>query len=207
MDKNKDLAGHNLLITRSKAHFRVIVGSYETKSTSFCKKNNRNEKYGLFYKTHKNGKYLTSCSECLPFPLQDSLPNGQLLTKGQVFSYCLTVNKEHSGKYLTDVASYIILHWMISCNIYTMTCRSVANKLEVIKKHTETRKVSLNQAWNNVLHETQAVLWNLWPIVWHQVWKWIAQEKNKKPYGIRDKRIWNFTRINWEGRYFFLFLS
>ena len=38
MDKNKDLAGHNLLITRSKAHFRVIAGSYETKSTSFCKK-------------------------------------------------------------------------------------------------------------------------------------------------------------------------
>ena len=38
MDKNEDLAGHNLLITRSKAHFRVIAGSYETKSISFCKK-------------------------------------------------------------------------------------------------------------------------------------------------------------------------
>ena len=42
---------------------------------------------------------------------------------------------------MTDVASDIMLHW-ISCNIYTMTCKSVVNKLEAtietyknLKKH------------------------------------------------------------------------
>ena len=71
----------------------------------------------FFCKTHKNAEYVTSCSECLLFPLQDSLPNGKLPTTGQVFWYYLPVNKEDSRKNnVTDVASDIMLHW-ISCNI------------------------------------------------------------------------------------------
>ena len=147
MDENEDLAEYNLLITQSKAHFRMTAGSSEIESTP-VRKSDRNEKYGFFCKTHKNEKYVTSCSECLLFPLQDSLPNSRLPTTGQVFSYYLTVNNEHTGKSnVTDVASDIILHW-ISCNIYTMTCRSVVKKLETIigtyrnlKKH-ETQAVS-----------------------------------------------------------------
>ena len=83
------------------------------------RKSDGNERYGLFCKTHKNAKYVTSCSECLLFPLQDALPNAWLPTTGQVFSYYLAVNKEHSEENnVADVASDIILHW-ISCNIYT----------------------------------------------------------------------------------------
>ena len=80
-----------------------------------------NEKYGIFCKTHKNAKYVTSCPECLLCPLQDSLTNGWFPTAVQAFSCYLTVNKEHSEKNIvTDVASDITLHW-ISCDIYTMT--------------------------------------------------------------------------------------
>ena len=71
MDENEDLAEHNLLITRSKAHFRVLPGSSETKSTP-VRKSDRDEKYGLFCKTHKNEKYVTSCSECFLFTFRDS---------------------------------------------------------------------------------------------------------------------------------------
>ena len=115
MDENEDLAEYNLLITRSKAHFRVTAGSSETKSTP-VRKSDRNEKYGLFCKTYKNEKYLTSC--CFlwrtPYLMADFQPQA----------------KEHAGKNnVTEVASDIILQW-ISCNICTMTCRSVVNKLE-----------------------------------------------------------------------------
>ena len=119
MDENEDLPEYNPLITRSKAHFQVTAGSSEIKSTP-VRKSDRNEEYGLFCKTHKNTKHL----ECLLLPLQDSFPNGQVPTTGQVFSYHLTVNKQRSGKNnVTNVASEIMLHW-ISCDIYTMTCRN-----------------------------------------------------------------------------------
>ena len=45
----------------------MTAGSSGTKSTPL-RKSDRNVKYGLFCKIHKNEKYVTSCSECLLFP-------------------------------------------------------------------------------------------------------------------------------------------
>ena len=131
MGENEDLAEYNLLITRSKAHFRVTACSSKTKSTP-VRKSDRNEKYWLFCKTHKNAKYVTFCSELLLLLLQNSLPNGQLLITGQIFSYYLTANKKHCRKNdVTDVASDMMLLWILF-NIYAMTRRSVVNKREHI---------------------------------------------------------------------------
>ena len=44
MGENEDLAEYNLLITRSKAHFRVTACTSKTKSTP-VRKSDRNEKY------------------------------------------------------------------------------------------------------------------------------------------------------------------
>ena len=130
---------YNSLVTRSKFYSRPQT---DISASTPVRKSTRVGKNLLLCKEHNDSKQVPGvCTECISFPVQESLPNGRLPTTGQVMSYMLTLNENNPGKNnILDVASDIILHW-ISCNIYTKARKNVTIQLEdVFKNYRDLQK-------------------------------------------------------------------
>ena len=98
----------------------------------------------------KHKKADKSCNDCIVFPLQDKLPNGLLPTGKQVLGYLFYTYTQNHGPQQDEnphhVVADIMNHW-IACNIYTVTYKSVREKLEkmsttytTLKKHPAKKK-------------------------------------------------------------------
>ena len=91
-----------------------------------------------------------ACTDCITFPIQEKLPNGRLPTVKQALGHLFYTNTQNAGEQqsqnLHNVAADIMNHW-ISCNIYTITHKSVREKLskfvvtyEKLKKYAAAKK-------------------------------------------------------------------
>ena len=153
-DPKEDEYEYNPLVTRSNFH-QIILTDKEKPQVQ--QRTNYFTKYKSCGK-HKNaGK---SCDDCIVFPVQDKLPNGHLPTGKQVLGYFFYTSTQNHGLQQAqnhhNVAADIMNHW-ITCNIYTVTHKSVSEKLEnkpttytTLKKHPDKKKGETSS--NNLKH-------------------------------------------------------
>ena len=121
-DPNEDEHEYNLLVTRSNFHQRILR---DKEKTQVQQRTNYLTKY-ISCGKHKNaGK---SCDDYIVFPVRDKLPNERLPTGKQVLGYFFYTSTQNHGlqqaQNLHHVAVDIMNYW-ITCNIYTVTHKSV----------------------------------------------------------------------------------
>ena len=136
---------YQFLITRAKYHQRMLeeekLHSQKIRKTKYLSK-------FLTCANHKNPD--KDCPHCVLFPVQDRLPNARLPTGLQVlghFFYLNALPDDNIGNknVIPNVAADVMNHW-ISCNVYTITKRSVINELEkLVTNYNNLKKVPLKK--------------------------------------------------------------
>ena len=131
---------YDALITRNSSHSRIL--DEEKQKTAVIRKSERGKKF-IPCNIHVNNKQVfMSCSDCLIIPSEFTLPNGKLPSNGQVLAYYFAVNQMNPAQSNFDnVCLDIMIHW-ISCNVYTVSRRTVRTKLdELVKKYRDLNKI------------------------------------------------------------------
>ena len=143
----EEIKEYDALITRSTTHTRVISEEKPCTSTPKSRKTDRG-KYSIHCAQHATQQQAPSgCNDCVLFPMELTLPNGRLPTNSQVLSYYFTMNQNQRGVSNFDhICLDIMLHW-ISCNVYTVSRKSVRKKLDdlindfrVIQKNPKAKR-------------------------------------------------------------------
>lgn len=133
---------YDLLITRSGIHRRNANENHAADEKAKIKKSTNHLLKFLLCSEHKTLD--KSCSNCLVFPIQESLPNGKLPTTKQVIGYLFHINNSNNGKQhnnIPGVALDIMLHW-ITCNVYTIAFPNVKHYIKkVLDTYTSLKKV------------------------------------------------------------------
>lgn len=132
---NAEDAEYSFLITRAKFHERNINSDAAVPSQPQRKTN-----LGKFISCSSHHSAADKiCSQCIVFPMQESLPNGK-----QVFAYYFHLNCTEGGHYnLHNRAVDVMNHW-IACNVYTKNEKVV--RKEIVKLFDTYNKLKVTKA-------------------------------------------------------------
>ena len=138
--RTEEISEYDALITRSKTHARLPDDKKKGQTKS--RKSERGKHIITCQEHIKLQQVPLGCSDCVVFHKNSLLPNGKLPTNGQVLAYYFTVNQENpSYSNLENICLDIMLHW-ISCNVYTVTRKTVRRKLEeIVETYKDLKKV------------------------------------------------------------------
>ena len=138
---NDEEAEYDFLVTRAKFHQRTLESDADD-SPQLQRKKSFSGKF-VSCSSHHSAADKT-CSDCVVFPMQDSLPNGRLPTGKQVLAYLFYLNYMEGGpqKYVGNTAADVMNHW-IACNVYTKTQKTVKTDIQkLLNTYNDLKKVS-----------------------------------------------------------------
>ena len=129
----------NFLVTRANFNQRKIAQDPEMSLSQNNRKTPYKSKF-ISCSAHHSSPNKT-CSECITFPIQETLPNGKLPTVKQVLAYYFYVTNTEGVDFNT-VAADVMIHWIV-CNVYTKCLKSVNQNLnEIVNTYNNLKKVT-----------------------------------------------------------------
>lgn len=139
-DINDEDVEYDFLVTRAKFHQRNL-DSDAAVSPQPPRKKSYSGKF-VSCSLHHSAANKT-CSQCIVFPMQDSLPNGRLPTGKQVLAYFFYLNYIDAGSHnVQNTAADIMNHW-VACNVYTKNVKAVKKDIQkLLNTYNDLKKVS-----------------------------------------------------------------